>query len=463
MNGRLLVSVALLFGSEAFSQELQELIPDAPENTEFVQESPPVFQITNAVEALSGDFRDPATSINKAGILIVRTDGDEPFNHNRKTCRLVADQASLQAVVSFQVSGAHFYDLITSTGGGALNGAQGTEEALEHATQFILQRLAGNKALLDSRYLEEEYPSHPEVLETYSFQIWASDPLDLFKLTEAAMAKLEMFQEVQILNNEVRPLPLVFIQRASQFAGLLKLQLVNNTGRAENVAFDILGYTRPAAKPVLTTYLEAIPPGTTTVAKRIGPSSSLVAYSRDSKGFRDQVFLGRGFGFFSDREAGGATVIQFDNRGCARARSMRPSLLTTECASIRGRVDQWAGIFLPAGSYQSEIVDLAEEGVTGFSFWARSDRPFRFQVEDVEVTDFDFHGMELSPSQVVRQYTVLVEDLAQRGFGTEKSFGGRILNLSWLIDPPDGQDLPFSLQVSNVTVIRKEAQDASRR
>jgi hypothetical protein len=74
-------------------------------------------------------------------------------------------------------------------------------------------------------------------------------------------------------------------------------------------------------------------------------------------------------------------------------------------------------------------------------------------VEDVGVHDFDFHGRDVAGDGTWQPYTVLFRDLAQRGFGNSVPFSGEVDQLSWLIDPPDGQNLAFRLEVDQVALI----------
>lgn len=438
--------LSLSLPSLTYALALTQLIPEALNGTAIVQTDPRVMDITNAKEFIAVDYRDTQTNVTRAGIFLARTNPGTPFEHNRKTCRLVADGAVLTSVFEIGFSEGHFYYILTKG-----------DQKLEHATQFIAHRVSGNKFIVDSQYLGEQYAPQPDAFDTINVQIWASDPLDTISLASEMVEKLKSMGTVLLHNTQPLTLPTVLINRASHFNGVMTFSVINMLDQPEKVVFEGTLVKELGSKPSSFSFSRMVISGESIVTFDVGPMSSIVAYSVDSAGFRDQIFLGRGFGYFSDRDSGGITKVTFDNQSCASPSSDIPQdafLVIPGCSDIRGTVDKWVGIYLPTGSFVGESFNLREKGFIGVQFWARSITPFRLQVEDITIQDFDFHGANLVGDGTWRQYTILFDSLTQRGFGKTLPFTGQVDQLSWLVDPPDGQNLPFDLGVDKVILLR---------
>jgi len=457
------LSLGLALSPTALAQpiSLERLIPEPLDGTARVESRPPILDITNADEVHALDYVED-NGLIRAGILLALTSGDEPFDHNRKTCRLAADGAALVTIFESEFSGLHFYDVVTKENG-----------RIEHATQFIIHTISPTSFVVDARYLAEQYAPNEEASYTITVQIWAPDPFDTITLAKRMLQKLAALGTVSFRNTGPLQLPRATIQQASHFDDQTTFSVVNDWGNPQEVLFEVYQFQEPGTEATYLTFRRIVNPGETTISFDSGPMSSLLGYSVDEDGFRDQIYLGRPFGYFSDKESGGTTWVEFDNRNCAYSSQYARKhvakggfLVHPGCAKITGLVDKWAGLFLPIGSFVGEWFNLREKGYKGVRFWARASVPFRVQIEDIHVEDFDFHGADSKSTEqgrAWREYTILFDRLAQRGFGEQRPFTGEVDQLSWVIDPPDGEYLPFELSIDRVTLFPGPKRNDDRR
>jgi hypothetical protein len=424
---------------------LAALAPPSLPDTVAVETFPPVLGITNAERVFALDYRDPDRQATRAGFFIAETSGAEPYDHNRKTCRLVAEGARLEDVFRTTV-GAGFFHLVATTKAGQI----------EYSLQFVVRETADHRWLVDSLYLEEQYGAEPDAIRTLSVQFWGYDLFDVRQLAGDFLDRLAALGAVVFRNTSAPSLPRVTIDRASHFNGRLRLWVTNRSADSEEVGFELFHTARPGSPALRSSVRRTIKPGASRVAFSTEPMSSILAYAVDSTLFRDQAFVGRGFGYFTDASAGGRSSARYDDRVCDPRELQSPPggfLLLPGCAKIDGRVDRWVGVFLPVGSFVGEVANLKRLGFTRVRFLARSTTAFRMQVEDLRIRDFDFHGVNLAASAEWRQYVVPLDTLTQRGFGQSKPFTRRVLNLSWLVDPPDGSLASYALEVAAVSLL----------
>jgi hypothetical protein len=265
---------------------LSQLVPPAWPGVHIVRTEPTVDGLTNAVESYAVDYRDAQADVTRAGLFLARTTGDVAFNHNRKTCRLVADGAIAASVFDLTVAGGHFYYVTTQRDG-----------LTEHALQFAVRILPANVYNIDSRYLGEEYPKQAGALDTISIQIWADTLPQAVLLTQDVLRIFERMGSVAFQNRSALVLPRVLMTRASHFDGHVTVSLANSSEGLEAVKFQGIQVLQPGTTPTTFEFTHNVVPGLSEVSFEVGTMSSIVLYSRDANGFRDQTFVGRGFGF----------------------------------------------------------------------------------------------------------------------------------------------------------------------
>jgi len=443
----LLVIVAQTFSepASANSELLSSLLPDPLLGTIAVETNPAILGITNAECVRAFDYRSSSDRRIRAGLLLLQTSGDDPYDHNRKTCRLVTDGARLLGVSQTTIHSGNFYIITTSH----------SSDSVETAIQFYIRAISSSEFIVDSAYLGENLPS-VGAWKTISVQVWGSDVVDAIFLASAVLRKLSTLGNVTLANTTNRVLPEVLMRSGSHSAGILSLEVVNHARSSIETKFEFHLVDTPGSSVQYSELTAQIPINESSIDFFVGEMSSVVVYSIDSNGFRDQMFVGRGFGYFTDVDAGGQSRISFSSGNCQRfegSPTVGSFLLVPSCARIRGTVDRWAGIYLPVGSNSVEDLDLPSLGYDVIEFWARSTSQFRLQVEDVNVVDFDYHGVSFPGNASWNRYEVRFANLTQRGFGSAREFTGVIHQLSWVIDPPDGSNLAVDLEVDRVVLL----------
>ncbi len=409
---------------------------------------PAVIGISNAADAAGFAFSPAGSKSFLDGALLLRTNDLRPYVHNAKTCRLVSDAAEFTGMTTLAANNAYFPAYTTK----APNGNQ-------VATQFVAWRLSDGSIVIDSRHLADDYPVVPNAVDAVTVELWAVSQVHLNALLKASLAAWLSLGSVSFVNTGTPRSPTVMVQQASYFPGQLKLRVMNYSDQSETVTILVERFLNGSQQPVVVARQLDVPPAGSTVQLSVDSFNGAVVYVQDAAGSRDQAYLGRSFQFFSDSETGGQSKVSFSLGGCSSGGTPTQDamLLVPNCSRLSGVVQQYSGIYLPVGSYVGEVVDLKTLGASGFEFWANSTTPFRVQLEDIDVSDFDFHGVNLPATNGWTKFRVAFSNLRQRGFGQPLSFTGQILQVTWLVpvaaSAPTSQPKPFSIAVDNVAVV----------
>jgi hypothetical protein len=459
----LLCAALLPVAGRAAAPSLDSLAPAAWTGFSRVEDDPQQIigaGISHAAAAAGFGYAPQASQTFLAGALVIRTSDHLPYDHNIKTCRLNSDGALFTGSTTLSASGAYFPAYFTQAGNGN-----------EVSTSFVAWTLADGQIVIDSRHLATDYPAVPGAVDSVTVQLWAVNQPYLIYMLKASLA-LWAAQGQITFNNVAQPhLPLVMIQRASHFPNTLTLQVMNYSGQSQPVTITVERYltTDQTATPDLVTQSVTVEPGPSTVHMAVDSFIGADIYTGDATGARDQAYLGRAFQYFTDKATGGTSSVIFGTTACAsgKTNTLDTLLLSPGCATLDGTVQQYSGIYLPMGSYVGEVVSLNGQRVAGIEFWAKSETPFRVEVEDVDVHDDDYHGMNLPASPAWTKYDIAFKDLTQRGFGVSEPFDGQVLNISWLVppnvQPANAQPANFDMVIDSVAFTKEIVKPVVRR
>ena len=432
----LLLVLFVLSTSAVSAKSLSDVLPEPLPGTSVRTKNPRVLEVSNASKVIAADYVGSRDRI-MGGVFAARTHG-EVYYHERRTCNGATESALLLGVENAPLAEGHFYSMTSAFNSGTF----------EFALQFVVEHRSGGEILIDSRYRSVDYRPWSSS-EVWNFQVWGAT-LDIAKaLAWEVIENLKDIGPVRYLNTSPRKTPLAWIRYGTYFAESVGLIMVNSSDEPIEMKYAFEVVRKKGKSPQLLKFERTLAPGTNNIRFDIGPGNSVIARATTASGFTDQIYAGRVFGPISD----GRSKIKFSDADCSgqvEIVDLSGQVLTTGCAKISGKMEQWSGLFVPLGSSIGEWVNL--EGTIGISFWARSKQGFRVQVEDLEVHDYDYHGLRLSGSSSWKKYEVLFRDLKQNGWGKRVAFSDKADMISFV---SSGRSSDMLLQIGGVSIISK--------
>ena len=386
--------------------------------------SPQVVDVTNAVSAAGVDYVAPGSSHIVASIFAAET-RDSVYEHDYAVCSRV-QQYELGAVLPTRYNFRWWWLLRAS------KARTGHDELVIPLVVVI----DGSTAVVDSRYLVENYPT--QVSGTVlNYQIWATSTADSLYFLDSIVSSLARRYEVSFANLSAPALPTVFARRAVYRNPNIELSL-ENLGQARAVRFFGPLWTEPRrSSEKFVDFTFNVPAGRSEVSLPVGAAHDAVIYL-SSGNFLDKVYVASGYWFAWDDSSGNGTSLAFLKTselqhgpipGAARW------FVSPPLAELTGSVTDaisWSHVGMGyAFSQGKDPIDLS--GAYAVSFWAKGDgKSYRLKLESSSVKDNDFHGVVFRSSPDWQLITIPFAQISQEGWGQP---------VSW--DPKDIHTISF--------------------
>ncbi len=306
--------------------------------------------------------------------------------------------------------------------------ARNPETGTEEAAIGLTVRFDGGTAVVDSRYLVEDYPaSLPGTV--YTYQIVAPTPWDALYYVQGIVDALEAAYPVTFANTEAAPAPRVFARLARYLNGNIHLWL-RNLGDAQDVRFSGPTWTEPrrdAENPV--EFIRTVAPGDSEVDLPVGTLHDAVVYIQSAE-FLDKVYVASGYWYaWNDNASGGASTVALATAPVLHAAPANAAawFVSPPLAEMTGRVSDvlsWGYVgmaYVLTGWHEP----VALQGVNTVGFWARGDgKQYRVKLESAAVHDNDFHGLNFTAPTAWTFIRVPFTLLRQEGWGQPVPFTG---------------------------------------
>lgn len=426
---------------------LQEIFPPVgPMGSKPVEATPfDILGISNATSAYAIDYNLSLAKgdVRIASVFATTTNPPYIYEHTKAICdRLI--NAELDYISQVKIDNNYFFASVLDK----------AEEGVKDYTIHFSVYEVGNKFLVDSRWLIEEYNVPSNASNVYNFQVWGSNFQNAIYLTELILEQFKSKGKVEYLNNNSIPTSLVYVKRGKyNHNGTIEL-IVNNeqpTSDIITVKFKAREVQGGSRNEFTRTF--QINPGLNTLIINTGVLSDANVYISSTNGFKDEIFVSGGA--YTYLSGSNSRVNEFvTNTFSTPSLNSLPkeSMVLSGGARISGQLGDWITLFrsLTANTAPYDLSDYY-----AIRFIIRGYGKVQVRLEQDGVKNFDYHIKKITLDGSEQEITIPFSEFKQMNGNT--NLDPRLIRkLSLMITKSDNPTLNnVDVEIKNIVFLKK--------
>ncbi len=366
---------------------LRDILPPVgPQGSRPVETTPfDILGISNATSAYAADYNLSLAKgdVRIASVFATTTNPPYIYEHTKAICdRLI--NAELENISQVEIDGHYFFASVLN------KAAEGVKDYTIHFSIYEV----GNKFIVDSRWLIEEYKVPSNATNVYNFQVWGSNFQNAMFLVSQILNQFESRGVVEYLNTTSIHPSLVYVKRGKyNHNGTIELVVYNEQMNSDVVtikfkAREIQG--GPKNEFVKTFQLLL---GLNTLTINTGILSDANIYLSSTNGFKDEIFVSGGA--YTYLNGNNSRVDEFVTNSFSNlnlASLPKESMILSGGARVRGQLGDWITIFrsLTANTAPYDLSDFY-----AIRLKIRGYGNVQLRLEQDGIKNFDFHTKKL--------------------------------------------------------------------
>jgi len=384
---------------------LQEIFPPVgPMGSRPVEATPfDILGISNATSAYAVDYNLSLAKgdVRVASVFATTTNPPYIYEHTKAICdRLI--NAELDYISQVKIDEHYFFASV-------LNKAE--EGVKDYTIHFSIYEV-GNKFLVDSRWLIEEYNVPSNASNVYNFQVWGNNFQNAIYLSELIIEQFKSKGTVEYLNNNPVPTSLVYVKKGKyNHNGTIELIINNEQLVTDNITikFKAREIQGGAKNEFVKTF--QINPGLNTVIINTGVLSDANVYINSTNGFKDEIFVSGGAYTYLNGSTSKVEQFITNTFSTPSINSLpKESMVLSGGAKVRGQLGDWITMFrsLTANTAPYDLSDY-----DAIRFTIRGYGKVQFRLEQDGIKNFDYHMKKLVLDGSEQEITIPFNEFKQ--------------------------------------------------
>lgn len=432
---------------------LRDILPPiGPQGSRPIETTPfDILGISNATSAYAADYNLSLAKgdVRIASVFATTTNPPYIYEHTKAICdRLI--NAELDYISQVEIDGHYFFASVLN------KAAEGVKDYTIHFSIYEV----GNKFVVDSRWLIEEYKVPSNATNVYNFQVWGSNFQNAMFLVSQILNQFESRGVVEYLNTTSIHPSLVYVKRGKyNHNGTIELIVYNEQMNSDVVtikfkAREIQG--GPKNEFVKTFQLL---PGLNTLTINTGILSDANIYLSSTNGFKDEIFVGGGA--YTYLNGNNSRVDEFITNSFSNlnlASLPKESMVLSGGARVRGQLGDWITIFrsLTANTAPYDLSDYY-----AIRLKIRGYGNVQLRLEQDGIKNFDYHTKKLVLNGSEQILTIPFNEFKQL-YGKMDLNPELIRKISVLVSKDENPNLSLvDIEIKEIAFLKKENDQSS--
>lgn len=328
------------------------------------------------------------------------------------------------------------------------------EEGVKDYTIHFSIYEVGNKFLVDSRWLIEEYEVPANASNVYNFQVWGSNFQNAIYLSELILEQFKAKGRVEYLNKSAIPTSLVYVKKGKyNHNGTIELIVNNEQIVTDNITikFKAREVQGGAKNEFVRTF--QINPGMNTLLINTGVLSDANVYISTTNGFKDEIFVSGGAYTYLSGSASKVNEFITNTFSTPSLNSLpKESMVLSGGARIKGQLGDWMTLFrsLTANTAPYDLSDY-----DAIRFTIRGYGNVQVRLEQDGIKNFDFHIKKVTLDGSEQELTIPFSEFKQMN-GNKPLDPRLIRKISLMISKSDNPTLNnVDVEIKNIVFLKK--------
>lgn len=436
------------------SAGLYELLPQYGPMGSIARESTPfdILGISNATSAYAVDYNLPLTKgeARIAGVFATTTNPPYIYEHTKAICDRLID-AELKSLTQVKIGENYYFASVID---------KVNEGVTDYEIHFSVYE-KGNKFIVDSRWLIEDYQVPSGVTNIYNFQVWGSNFKNAMFLVNQIIDQFKSRGEVEFLNRAQLPVSMVYVQKGKYLHnGSIEMVVKNENQFADNVTVLVRSRATQGGERIEQIYTYTLSPGLNSISIKTGILSDANIYIVSSNGFKDEIFVSGGAYTFLNGQ--NSTVDFFDTKSYP-AQNLKDypegSLVLSGGVRLQGKLNDWVTIFRSLTA-NTAPVDLSD--YESIRFTIKGNGIVWLRLEQDGIKNFNFHMKKLVLDETERTYTIPFSEFVQREGNSVALDPSRLRKISLVYEKRDNMNLTnYDVELKNIAFLSKNGSKKS--
>lgn len=433
---------------------LYELLPQYGPMGSVARETTPfdILGISNATSAYAVDYNLPLAKgeARIAGVFATTTNPPYIYEHTKAICDRLID-AELRSLTQIKIGENYYFASVID---------KVNEGITDYEIHFSIYE-KGNKFIVDSRWLIEDYQVPSGVTNIYNFQVWGSNFKNAMFLVSQIIEQFKVRGEVEFLNRAQLPINMVYVQKGKYLHNGSVEMVVNNESKfADNITVLVRSRSSQGGERIEQAYTFTLNPGLNSISLKTGILSDANIYVISSNGFKDEIFISGGAYTFLNGQ--NSTVDYFDTKSYP-AQNLKDypegSLVLSGGVRMQGKLNDWVTIFRSLTA-NTAPVDLSD--YESIRFTINGNGVVWLRIEQDGVQNFNFHMKKLVLDGSERTYLIPFSEFVQREGTPMPLDPSRIRKISLVYEKRDNMNLlNYDVELKNIAFLSKNGSKKS--
>ena len=384
---------------------LQEIFPSVgPMGSKPVEATPfDILGISNATSAYAVDYTLSLAkgNVRVASVFATTTNPPNIYEHTKAICdRLI--NAELDYISQVKIDDHYFFASVLNK----------VEEGVKDYTIHFSVYEVGNKFLVDSRWLIEEYSVPYNASNVYNFQVWGNNFQNAIYLSELILEQFKSKGSVEYLNVNPVPTSLVYVKNGKyNHNGTIELIVKNEQPVIDNITIKFKAREVQGGNKSEFSRTFQLNPGLNTLIINTGVLSDANVYISSTNGFKDEIFVSGGAYTYLNGNASKVTEFITNKFSTPSPNSLpKESMVLSGGVRIRGQLGDWITLFrsLTANTAPYDLSDYS-----AIRFTIRGYGKVQFRLEQDGIKNFDFHIKKLVLDGSEQEITIPFNEFKQ--------------------------------------------------
>ncbi len=410
-----------------------------------------ILGISNATSAYAVDYNLSLAKGNVRIASVFATTTNPPFvyEHTKAICdRLI--NAELDYISQVKIDGHYFFASVLDK----------VEEGITDYTIHFSVYEVGNRYLVDSRWLIEEYQVPSNASNVYNFQVWGSNFNNAIYLTELILEQFKSRGQVVYLNNNPVPSSLVYVKKGKyNHNGTIELIINNEQPINDNITIRFKAREVQGGERSEFTRNFQLNPGLNTLIINTGILSDANVYLSSNNGFKDEIFVSGGAYTYLNGSASRVDEFITNSFTTPSLNSLpQESMILSGGARILGQLGDWITLFrsLTANTAPYDLSDYY-----AIRFTIRGYGKVQVRLEQEGVRNFDFHSKSLILDGSEQVVTIPFSEFRQMN-GNAALDPSKIRKLSMMIYKNENPNLTnVDVEIKNIVFLKKQNSEST--
>lgn len=366
---------------------LREVLPQVgPLGSRPVESTPfDILGISNATSAFAADYNLALArgDVRIASVFATTTNPPFIYEHTKAICdRLI--NAELDYITQVEINNHYFFASVIN---------KIDEGVVDYTIHFSIYE-AGNKFIVDSRWLIADYEVPAGITNIYNFQVWGTNFQNAIYLTEMILNEFGSRGEIEYLNQEfIAPTPVYVKKGKYNHDGTVELVINNNQLVSDNITVKVLAREVQGGTRTELFRTFSLNPGYNSILLRTGILSDANIYIASTNGFKDEVFVSGGaYTYLTGPNSNVTEFITNTFTNPSIEYLPKGSMVLSGGVKVKAQLNDWVTVFrsLTANTAPYDLSDYY-----AIRFTIKGYGKVQFRIEQDGIKNFDFHTKEL--------------------------------------------------------------------